>query len=118
MSTSDNVLRVSARSNPGKRDIPDLNEIVLVQTTLAEHFSCRFTRNETISLLPSSENLVIVLLLLFGKRPGDFGSFDRRVLKKGLESVGEGLVLRCRIELRHARGCERLPSAYESEYGR
>lgn len=93
----------TARWDHRRLDLPDLQQIILIQTTLTKDLPCSLSGDEPVALLPSPEDLVIVLLLLFGQRPGDLWGLDRRVLKQRLECLGEGLILVVLSELRRAR---------------
>jgi hypothetical protein len=73
------------------RDSPDLGHVVPAQTALPKHLLSDLAGDEAApGLIPSSEDLVVVLLLVFGKDPGDFGRLDRLVLSHLTESRRRG----------------------------
>ena len=96
-----------APKEKGVCDGPDFDQIILRQSTLPEDFSGSFTRNKAITLLPSAENLIVILLFLLRERPWHFWCFDLRILDQRLEGICEWLV-GCRVELRYAGLCEWL----------
>jgi len=81
--------------------VPDLHQPILVQARLTKHLSSSLSGNEPILIrIPSSKNLVVILLFLLCQHPGDFGRLDRWVLDEGLELLLKGLL--GGLELRHS----------------
>ena len=81
--------------------VPDLHQPILVQARLTKHLSSSLSGNEPILIrIPSSKNLVVILLFLLCQHPGDFGRLDGWVLDKGLELLLQGLL--GGLELRHS----------------
>ena len=82
-------MRVKDRAYPQlTAHAPNLRQIILVQTTLAEDLQSRLTADEPLATsIPSAEDLVIALLLRFGERPGHLGRSTAALLLVVLQVV-------------------------------
>lgn len=84
---------LSASINRTINHVPDLHQTILIQARLTKYLSSSLSGDEPILIrIPSSKDLVIILLFLLCQHPGDFGRLDRWVLDKGLELLLKGLL--------------------------